>query len=148
MIVPIFPYTGSQIIHTSDRVMLHSRTDGVFIFGKATVGLSSPSTINLDSNEGVKIDSPVVELGHDAMNSGEQVVLGNTLSAFLNELIDSLTLLSTTLSQADGTNQNSVAASFSAIKIAGDKLAKAADNLKKMITPGQEEILSDVTYTT
>lgn len=144
MITPKFPYTGDQIIVTSDRVTLHSRKDGVFVFGKATVGLSSVGTINMDSKEKVLIDSPKIELGHRAEELGEQAVLGNSLSMVLTELSDALGLVANAMSKADGTTQESAAASLSLIKIAGSQLKSAITNVQSAL-PG---ILSETTYTT
>ena len=56
MLNPKFPFDGNQVILTSDRVTLHSKTDGVFLFGKGMVALSSTQTINLDANEKILLD--------------------------------------------------------------------------------------------
>jgi hypothetical protein len=63
MIKPAFPFKEKQIILTSNRVMIHSNSDAIFLFGKGAVSLSSPQTINLDSKERVLINSPKIELG-------------------------------------------------------------------------------------
>lgn len=143
MIKPEFPYLGNQCIITSDRVTLHSKKDGVYLFGKATVCLSSPSTINLDSNEAIKMNAPVIELGLNAKDLGQPVILGLELVDLLNELIQSLQVVSTALSKADGTSEEAVADSFDDIKIAGESLTQATDNAKAILNT----ILSENTYT-
>lgn len=143
MIKPQFPYTGSQVIATSDRVVVHSREDGVYLFGKATVGVSSPGTINVDSGEGVRVNAPYIELGLDAQNVGEQVVLGNTLVALLTELNDSLRLLATALDQADGTTPEAIKSSIDSIQKAGSYLVTATKNTEINLN----NILSDTTFT-
>lgn len=143
MIKPEFPYLGNQCIITSDRVTLHSKKDGVYLFGKATVCLSSPSTINLDSNEAIKMNAPVIELGLNAKDLGQPVILGLELVDLLNELIQSLQVVSTALSKADGTSEEAIADSFDDIKIAGESLTQATDNAKAILNT----ILSENTYT-
>jgi hypothetical protein len=144
MITPQFPYSGSQVIITSDRLVFHSRKDGIYLFGKATIGLSSIGTINLDSKERVLIDSPKIELGHKAEQQGEQVVLGNSLVALLTELNQSLAILATALSQSDGTTLPTIKASFTGLQVAGTYLNTATNNISNMLN----NVLSNTTYTT
>jgi hypothetical protein len=143
MIKPQFPYLGNQCILTSDRVMLHSKKDGVYLFGKATVCLSSPSTINLDSKEAIKMNAPVIELGLNAKDLGQPVVLGLELTDILDELIQALQVVSTALSKSDGTSEEAVAASFDDLKISGESLTQATNNASAAL----DTILSEYTYT-
>jgi len=135
MITPQFPYSGSQVILTSDRLVFHSKKDGIFLFGKATIGLSSPSTINLDSNEAVKIDSPTIELGHRAKDDGEPVVLGDSLTAVLQDLVGVLGVVA----------QSLMTGTTGALPPAGSELYKTVEKIKAQLTQG--EILSDNTFT-
>lgn len=143
MIIPEFPYKGNQIILTSDRVTLHSKKDGVFLFGKATIGLSSVGTINLDSKEKVLIDSPKIELGSKAEQFGEPVVLGSSLQSVLVDMNDVLTLLSNAMSKANGTNDISTAGSLATIQIAGSTSIATLKNVQSKL----QNILSQTTYT-
>ena len=88
MYTPQFPYKGNQVILTSDRVMIHSKNDAIFIFGKQAVSLSSPQTINLDASQKILLDSPKIELGHKAETDGEPVILGKTFNRQLTQLSD------------------------------------------------------------
>lgn len=144
MTKPQFPYTGNQVIIDSDRLTFHSKKDGIFLFGKSTIGLSSPSTINLDSKEKVLIDSPKIELGHKAEEMGEQVVLGNTLVSILSELNEGLSLLANVLEKVDGSTSSAIVISFAMLSEAGDNLVTATSNFKNRL----DNILSDTTYTT
>jgi hypothetical protein len=143
MIKPQFPYLGNQCIITSDRVTLHSRKDGIYLFGKATVCLSSPGTVNIESNEALKISAPLIELGLNAKDLGQPVVLGLELSELLDELIQALQVVAVALSKADGTSEEAVADSFDDIKVSGESLVQATDNAVAAI----ENILSKNTYT-
>jgi hypothetical protein len=143
MIKPQFPYLGNQCIITSDRVTLHSRKDGIYLFGKATVCLSSTGTINIESNEALKMSAPVIELGLNARLLGQPLVLGLELSELLDELIQALQVVAVALSKADGTSEEAVADSFDDIKVSGESLVQATDNAVAAI----ENILSKNTYT-
>ena len=143
MIKPEFPYKGNQVIVTSERLVFHSRKDGVFLFGKATVGISSIGTVNVDSKEGLKISAPYIELGLNAKQVGEQAVLGNTLVSVLSEVNDALSSLANALSKVDGTDETAVALSMSMLKATGDGLVTATKNFQNNI----ENSLSDATYT-
>jgi hypothetical protein len=143
MIKPQFPYLSNQCIITSDRVTLHSRKDGIYLFGKATVCLSSPGTVNIESNEALKISAPLIELGLNAKDLGQPVVLGLELSELLDELIQALQVVAVALSKADGTSEEAVSDSFDDIKVSGESLVQATDNAVAAI----ENILSKNTYT-
>ena len=143
MIKPQFPYLGNQCIITSDRVTLHSRKDGIYLFGKATVCLSSPGTVNIESNEALKISAPIIELGLNARHLGQPLVLGLELSELLDELIQALQVVAVALSKADGTSEEAVADSFDDIKVSGESLVQATDSAAAIIST----ILSTKTYT-
>ena len=143
MIKPQFPYLGNQCIITSDRVTLHSRKDGIYLFGKATVCLSSTGTVNIESNEALKMSAPVIELGLNARLLGQPLVLGLELSELLDELIQALQVVAVALSKADGTSEEAVSDSFDDIKVSGESLVQATDNAAAAI----ETILSTKTYT-
>ncbi len=143
MIIPEFPYKGNQIILTSDRVTLHSKKDGVFLFGKATVGLSSVGTINLDSKEKVLIDAPKIELGNKAEQFGEPIPLGNSLQSVLSDMNEVLNLLSNAMSKANGTDDTSTALSLATIQVAGSMSMISIKNIQSKL----QNILSQTTYT-
>lgn len=143
MIIPEFPYKGNQIILTSDRVTLHSKKDGVFLFGKATVGLSSVGTINLDSKEKVLIVAPKIELGNKAEQFGEPIPLGNSLQSVLSDMNEVLNLLSNAMSKANGTDDTSTALSLATIQVAGSMSMISIKNIQSKL----QTILSQTTYT-
>lgn len=143
MIIPEFPYKGNQIILTSDRVTLHSKKDGVFLFGKATVGLSSVGTINLDSKEKVLVDAPKIELGNKAEQFGEPIPLGNSLQSVLSDMNEVLNLLSNAMSKANGTDDTSTALSLTTIQVAGSMSMISIKNIQSKL----QNILSQTTYT-
>jgi hypothetical protein len=143
MIKPEFPYKGNQVIITSERLLFHSRKDGIFLFGKATIGLSSVGTINIDSNEGIKMNAPYIELGLNAKTLGESVVLGDTLVSMLTNLNGALSLLANGLSKIDGSSEECVATSLSILHEIGGSLVTATNTFKDRLNT----VLSDITYT-
>tara|TARA_R110000782_G_scaffold146_2_gene381 strand:+ start:466 stop:882 length:417 start_codon:yes stop_codon:yes gene_type:complete len=84
---PDFPYLGEQIIITSGRVILNSKDDSVFIFGKKAIGFSSAGTINFDSDDSVIVNAPQIYLGLEAK---EPLVKGDALETLLTSLLESL----------------------------------------------------------
>ena len=90
MFKPVFPYKGDQIILSSERVLLHSKTDAIFIFGKEAVSLSSTKTINLDAVDKVLLDTKIIELGTKAQALGEPAVLGRSMVTQLSVLLANL----------------------------------------------------------
>lgn len=142
MYAPQFPYKGNQVILTSDRVMIHSKNDAIFIFGKQAVSLSSPQTINLDASQKVLIDSPKIELGRKAEIDGEPIVLGNKLNQTLQLLSSALSQVAIQLNQASTSDPGATA---QALVIAGQLLYDAALNLNSICTT--RDMLSKNSFT-
>lgn len=146
MLDPNFPYKGRQIILSSDRVLLHSKNEGIFLFGKKMVALSSTDTINFDAKNAILIDSDKIELGHKASTQGEPIILGQT---FLSQFLNIVTDLQSLASQLQRVSDTSPAASFLAIKAAGDKLYTTCKNLIPRLQnkDNPQYPLSKVTFT-
>ena len=144
MFKPVFPYKGNQLILTSDRVMLHSKSDAIFLFGKQAVGLSSPETINLDAGKKIILAGPVIELGNQAQDLGQPTVLGNTLNQMLLSIIEALNSVAILLAQVSTSEQGK---SMESIRQAGQLLNEEMQSLKTQLIPGVSEILSKNTFT-
>lgn len=145
MISPKFPFKDNQIILSSDRIMLHSKTDGIFIFGKGAVSLSSPNTVNVDANEKVVVFSPRIELGN-APASLEPTIKGRTFLIQLGLLCDTLEQAGEILSQ--GVAETNLAGSMLNISTAGQKIQEQAKRMKNLCSVFGEEnvVLSKTTY--
>jgi uncharacterized protein (DUF2345 family) len=144
MFKPVFPYKGNQLILTSDRVTLHSKSDAIFLFGKQAVGLSSPETINLDAGKKIILAGPVIELGNKAQDLGQPTVLGNTLNQKLLSIIEALNSVAILLAQVSTSEQGK---SMESIRQAGQLLNEEMQSLKTQLIPGVSEILSKNTFT-
>ncbi len=142
MFKPVFPYTGKQLILTSDRVTIHSKNDAIFLFGKQAVSLSSTKTINLDANEGIKLYSPIVELGPNAKAQGQPVVLGRNLNQQLITLLTNISSAGILMSQVSETD---LGASMQYIAGAGQILSDEATRLIQVLQT--DFLLSKNTFT-
>jgi hypothetical protein len=140
---PDFPYKGEQIILSSDRVLLHSKNDSIFLFGKQAVSLSSTKTINLDATDKVLINTKIIQLGSEAETLGEPVVLGRTLNTQLTLLLFILETVGNKLSNA---SESDLAGTMTLITGAGTALAGEAARLRGLLV-GESQILSKTTYT-
>jgi len=145
MLSPEFPYKGNQIILSSERVLLNAKTDGIFLFGKKMVALASTETINLDAKEAILLDSDQVQLGHNAKDLGDPVVLGFKLMSQLNPLVEAMQQLAANLSAVSKTSD---ADSWLALSEGGRDLYAACNRFLLIVNDVREPNypLSQVTY--
>jgi hypothetical protein len=140
---PEFPYKGDQVIISSDRVLLHSKNDSIFLFGKQAVSLSSTKTINLDATDKVLISTNKIELGSEAESLGEPLVLGRTLNTQLTIL---LSVLKSAGDQLSNVSESDLGASMGIISGAGQAISQEAERLRGFLV-GESQILSKRNYT-
>jgi hypothetical protein len=133
---PDFPYLGEQIIINSGRVILNSKDDSVFLFGKKAIGFSSAGTINFDADEKVIVNAPEIYLG---IGATEPLVKGTQLTIMLDDILDALRVLA---AQLDGT-QDSNGVGITNIITASDSLLKSVGRIKNRI----KDITSNTNYT-
>lgn len=139
---PQFPYLGNQVIISSGRVVIHSKDDAIFIFGKKAVSISSPGTFNIDANSGTVIASPKIELGLAASKVGQQVIKGNDFIIQLERLLNQIAELSEALSTLKSDSEG-LAASIPGIVTKSEVLRGIAESVKGKLAG----TLSNVTYT-
>jgi hypothetical protein len=137
MYVPEFPYKGKQIIVSSGRVIVHAKNDGVFLFGKKNVGISSGGEVHIDANAEVFIDAPKISLGTkidpSTMIGMEPVLLGYKTNQILIRLSEALE----ELGQSLGTiSESDVPGSMFRLATAGPLLLKAAEAVNNQVTGG------------
>lgn len=130
MLNPQFPYKGKQAIITSDRTLIHAKSDGAFVFGKKMVALSSTETINLDAKEKILIDCDKIELGHQAERFGDPLILGNK---FVRRLLIFLLDVQYAASQMQTVSAQKTAKSFANIQDAGNKLYDSCNDLVQIL---------------
>lgn len=146
MYIPSFPYKDNQIILSSDRVTLHSKTDSVFVFGTSAIGLSSKKTINLDAYEKVLISAPKIELGADAEELGQPIVLSVELTVILLQLLQKIEASSVLMAQV---STSAPGASMQYIKSAAKILHDESTRLINILglDPKTNPIMSKTTFT-
>jgi hypothetical protein len=143
MFKPVFPYKGDQIILSSERVLLHSKTDAIFLFGKEAVSLSSTKTINLDAVDKVLLDTKIIELGSKAQALGEPTILGRSMVTQLSVLLANLEQAGNKLSVVASED---LGASMQKIREAGQLIAKESGRLKVLLQSADTPVLSKVTF--
>jgi len=138
MYKPEFPYKDNQLILSSDRITLLSKTDSIFLFGTQAVSLSSKKTINLDALDKIIIDAPRIELG---VGATEPVILGDTFSIQLQTFLQFIIEAGDNLKNVSANN----AGTFVNINFAGGKISGAAKRLLDVIK--SKAALSQKTFT-
>lgn len=148
MYTPEFPYKGNQLILMSDRVHIQSKSDYVILLGKQGVLLSTPKDVHINSESGIFLDSPSIELGHDAIVQGEKIILGETFIDHLTLFLKQIKYAGEKLEKVGATN---VADMASKLVDAGTSIKTAAFRLENIIQisaeTGNSRILSKTTYT-
>lgn len=98
-------YINPQIIINSDRIIINSKSDSVFISGQKFIGISSNEDINLESLKSINLDSPLIRIG--GLGKTQPVLLGDdtidVLSDLINELINLTSALKYTQKPTDPT---------------------------------------------
>lgn len=140
---PEFPYKGNQIILSSDRIMLHSKADAIFLFGNQAVSLSSTKTINLDATEKILLDSPIIELGNRAKDLGQPIIMGWTFNRQMVILLTNISNAGILMSQV---SESDLGGSMQAIASAGQILTKEATRFANLLNIPDSPVLSKVTY--
>ncbi len=101
-------YEKDTVILNSDRVVLNSKDDSVFILSKKTVGVSASDSVHFDigprgSKDGKYIfivNSPSVQLGLPENGINEPIAKANSVIKCLNEIMTALNNFSNTISPA------------------------------------------------
>lgn len=152
MIKPEFPFLNNQIILSSDRVILHTKSDTIFLFGKGAVSLSSPNTVNVDAGEKVIVYSPRIELGFYPSYM-EPTMKGRTFSVNLGIFLDDLIKAFEPLRSATGPAEpppglEEISDAIDNLATAAMKIVAAAQSLKNICETADSDsaILSKNTF--
>ncbi len=140
--IPEFPYKGDQAIISSGRILFHAKDDSAFIFGKKAVSISSVGVVNIDNYEGTTINSPKIELGLDAKNSGEPLMLGITTNKLIQDILDDLSNLADALS---GLSSSRLEAASVLIRKASRRMKRKAKQYNQDLNTNYN--LSNISYT-
>ena len=137
MYVPEFPYKGKQIIVSSGRVIVHAKSDGVFLFGKKNVGISSGGEVHIDAYGEIFLDAPKISLGSkidpQRMIGLEPVLLGYKTNQILIRLSEALEELAQSLGTV---SESDVPGSMFRLATSGPLLLNAAQAMNNQLTGG------------
>ena len=125
MYTPLFPYNQEQIIITSDRVVLNSKEDSIFMFADKIISLSSNKGIHINTSDGVYMNGEEIKLG---LNATQPIPLGNELKNLLDLTLNLLSDVGALLSVATDSNGNPIPQ----VTTAGSKLIKTTSKLKTL----------------
>jgi hypothetical protein len=146
-------YEKDTVILNSDRVILNSKDDSVFILSKKTVGMSAADSVHFDvgprgSKEGKHVfivNAPSVQLGLPENGINEPIAKAESVISFINDLIDSLNQFSTSLSAATGLGVG--VSKLPEISIAANLLKMRLNGFKEKYTKDNSPIKSKVSKT-
>jgi hypothetical protein len=140
-------FTKNQIILSSDRIILHSKEDSIFLFGTQAVSLSSKNTINLDANEKIAIWSPKIELGPKANYLGQPIILSRDFFRELTALLAALKQAGEKLQSQSGQTEKLQDLSQK-VTDAGTLIVGSTDRLLNLIAnPANNILVSKTTFT-
>ena len=88
----IYEYSSNQILQTSDRIIINSRKDNIFLSSFNNIHIGSGNNLTISINNDLIIESKNIYLGKDAKVADEKepMVLGQQLLNVLNDLITCL----------------------------------------------------------
>jgi len=89
-------YNSPQILLSSGRLVLNSKTDSIILSSPKIIHLSALDSVNIDSDNKITLASKVVNLG--SSQADQQLVLGNKFMADFKILLELLSTTSNTLS--------------------------------------------------
>lgn len=146
-------YQKDTVILNSDRVILNSKDDSVFIISKKTVGTSAAESVHFDvgpigSTDGKYIfivNSPAVQLGLPENGINEPIAKADSVISFIDDLISALNQFSTSLSAATGLGVG--VSKLPEISIASNLLKMRLNGFKEKYTKPNSPIKSKVSKT-
>jgi hypothetical protein len=136
-------YEKNTVILNSDRVILNSKEDSVFILSRKTVGMSAADSVHFNvgpvgSKDGKYIfivNSPSIQLGLPSNGINEPIAKADSVISFIEDLISALNQFSTSLSAATALGvgvskipQISIAANLLKMRLTGFKEKYTLDN--------------------
>jgi len=152
-------YDKDTVILNSDRLILNSKDDSVFILSKKTVGASAVESIHFDVGPvGSKdekyifiVNSPRIQLGIDSnvqngvVAKNESVAKGDSTVDCLNRILLALSNFSQEVKTATALGLG--VSTIPDISIASDKLKKTLDAIKNQYLGEDSPIKSTVSKT-
>jgi len=136
-------YEKDTVLINSDRVVINSKDDSVFLLSKKTIGLSACESVHFDigprgskdSNYVFIVNSPYIQLGLPENGINEPIAKADSVISFINDLIGALNNFSDSLTKATALGvgvsklpQVATAATFLKLQLNGYKEKYGRDN--------------------
>ena len=83
-----YDYNNEQILMTSDKITINSRSDSMFLSSFKDIVLGSGNNLIIKTKNETVIESSNIYLGENSKSENEPLVLGNKLKDFLKEILD------------------------------------------------------------
>jgi hypothetical protein len=131
-------YTGHQWIINSDRLVLNSKSDNIFILAAKDFAVSTQGDVHINTNN-VIVNAKAVQIGLDNTNlepAAKATSTVNTLNAILNSLLE----LATSLSSATG--QGIGVINLLQVNTAASKLSSQIQQIQKDVDKIKSKIVS------
>lgn len=101
-------FEKDTVILNSDRVILNSKDDSVFILSKKTVGISAIDSVHFniglsdskDQNNKFVINAPYIQLGLPSNGANEPIAKADSVVSFISDIIGALDSFSASLEKA------------------------------------------------
>jgi hypothetical protein len=128
-------YNKNQIVLSSGRLVLNSRTDSILLRSQNSIHIASNTSINMDGSKQIVLDAEKVYLGSAVGSEGaniQSVVLGEELRADLRLLISALKNVAVGLQRA----KDSQGGSIPSLPGPGSILEATCNDLEKLLKDG------------
>lgn len=108
--IPFISYNKNQIILNSDRLLLNSKDDSIFLISNKTISLSANESVHInigekgsrDQSKKLVVNSPKIEFGLSSKGRLEPIAKGETTEDIFNEILSALSTFSSGLQSAAG----------------------------------------------
>jgi hypothetical protein len=146
-------FEKDTVILNSDRVILNSKDDSVFVLSKKTVGVSAVESVHFnvglsdskDMNNKFVINAPYIQLGLPSRGNSQPIAKGDSVVKFIDDLISYLDTFSKSLSTATATGVG--VAGLPQINVAAANLSEKLSQLKTNYGGDSSPIKSKVSKT-
>lgn len=148
-------YSKNTVILTSDRLILNSKDDSVFITSKKTIGMSATDQLHINvgplgktdpSKHFIIVNTPYMQIGMSGGPSPlEPVAKADSTIAFITKLLDNLNAFAKSLSTATAVGVG--ISKLPEIAIASELLVNQLRMMKDTYTSTTSPIKSTITKT-
>lgn len=126
MYKPDFPYKDDQLIINSDRLILNSKKDSIFLFANKAISFSANEGIHFNTEKEFYVNAKNIKLG---LGADEPLVKGNQLKNILTKLLNDQNNIGNLLSNA--VDSNGVA--ITSVVTAGNSLQRSTNRIKTLL---------------